>query len=205
MSDAEPPPGARHYPATLRNREPILRVLERVLPRAGLVLEIASGTGEHATWLAPQLPGREWQPTDADPSMLESIAAWTAARGATNVRAPLVLDVTAAEWPIAAADAIFCANMIHIAPWEATLGLVRGAARVLPAGGPLVLYGPFMIDGAHTAPSNEQFDASLRSRDPAWGVRDLTVVAEVASAHGLRLRERIAMPANNLTVVFDRL
>lgn len=100
---------------------------------------------------------------------------------------------------------LFCANMIHIAPWEATLGLVRGAARVLPAGGPLVLYGPFMIDGAHTAPSNEQFDASLRSRDPAWGVRDLTVVAEVASAHGLRLRERIAMPANNLTVVFDRL
>lgn len=202
---APTPPGARHAPATLRNREPILAVLDRVLPETGLVLEIASGTGEHASWLAPRLPGIMWQPTDADPTMLESIAAWTTERAVTNVLPPLVLDVNATPWPVEAAAAIFCANMIHIAPWAATEGLVRGAARILPPGGLLVLYGPFMIEGTHTSPSNAAFDDSLRARDPAWGVRDLRVVAELATSHGLVLVEKVAMPANNLTVVFERI
>jgi len=205
MSDANQPQGAKqHAPATLRNREAILAVLQRVLPAQGLVLEIASGTGEHATWIAPQLPGLVWQPTDRDPAMRESIAAWTAERSATNVLPPLVLDVCDPSWPVDAADAVFCANMIHIAPWEATTGLVGGAARILPTGGVLVLYGPFMIDQVHTAPSNAAFDASLRARNPAWGVRDLGAVADAARAHGLHLRERIAMPANNFSVVFGR-
>lgn len=205
MSDANQRQGSKqHAPATLRNREAIFAVLDRVLPEQGLVLEIASGTGEHATWIAPQLPGIAWQPTDRDPAMLESIAGWIQERAAANVRPPFVLDVSDAEWPVAAADAVFCANMIHIAPWEATAGLVRGCSRILPVGGVLVLYGPFMIDGAHTAPSNEAFAASLRARNPAWGVRDLGAVAELALAGGLHLIERVDMPANNLSVVFER-
>jgi len=199
-----PPPGARHAPATLRNREPILAVLDRVLPDSGIVLEIASGTGEHATWLAPKLPGIAWQPTDADPSALDSIAAWTKESGAPNVLPPLVLDVCEDKWPVAAAAAIFCANMIHIAPWAAAEGLVRGAARILPPGGLLVLYGPFMIDGAHTAPSNASFDEGLRARNPEWGVRDLGAVSALAAGHGFELLEKVEMPANNLTVVFER-
>jgi len=194
----------QHAPATQRNREPILAVLDRVLPEQGLVLEIASGTGEHATYLAPRLPGLIWQPTDRDLDALESIVAWTTEVAATNVRPPLVLDVCSPRWPVESADAIFCANMIHIAPWDATLGLMAGAGRVLPAGGLLVLYGPFMIDHRHTAPSNEAFDASLRARDPSWGVRDLGDVAEAARAQGLALLERVEMPANNFTVVFER-
>jgi SAM-dependent methyltransferase len=205
MSDANQGQGdgKQHAPATLRNREPILAVLQRVLPQTGLVLEIASGTGEHATWVAPQLPGITWQPSDADPQMRASIAAWTAERGATNVLPPIVLDVTMDPWPIDRAAAIFCANMIHIAPWTATEGLMRGAGRVLSPGGRLVLYGPFMIGGAHTAPSNAAFDQSLRGRNPAWGVRDLDAVSAVAASHGLRLVETIEMPANNLSVVFE--
>lgn len=194
----------QHAPATLRNREPILAVLDRVLPEAGLVLEIASGTGEHATYFASRLPGLTWQPTDRDAAALDSIAAWTAERAATNVLPPLLLDVCASVWPVGSADAMFCANMIHIAPWEAALGLLRGAGRILPAGGVLVLYGPFMIDHRHTAPSNAAFDDSLRARDPAWGVRDLGEVSEVARTHGLQLLERIEMPANNLTIVLER-
>jgi SAM-dependent methyltransferase len=194
----------QHAPATVRNRAAIYDVLQRVLPTQGLILEIASGTGEHATWIAPQLLTTVWQPTDRDPAMRESIAAWTEERAAINVLPPLVLDVCEAVWPVTAVAAIFCANMIHISPWEATEGLMRGAGRVLSRGGVLVLYGPFMIDQAHTAPSNEAFDASLRERNPAWGVRDLGVVAEVARKQGLQLRERIEMPANNLGVVFER-
>jgi SAM-dependent methyltransferase len=194
----------QHAPATLRNREPILAVLDRVLPEQGLVLEIASGTGEHATYFAPRLRGVIWQPTDREPAALDSIAAWTAERAATNVRPPLVLDVCASTWPIEAADAIFCANMIHIAPWEAALGLFRGADRIVPAGGVLVLYGPFMIDHRHTAPSNAAFDESLRARDPSWGVRDLGEVSDVARKHGFQLLELVEMPANNLTIVFER-
>jgi SAM-dependent methyltransferase len=205
MSDANQPQGAKqHAPATLRNREAILSVLRLVLPPSGLVLEIASGTGEHATWIAPQLPGIAWQPTDRDPASRESIAAWTAERAAGNVLPPLVLDVCDPVWPVESAAAVFCANMIHISPWAATEGLLRGAARVLSPGGVLVLYGPFMLEHAHTAPSNASFDASLRARNPEWGVRDLGDVAEVARGHGLRLRDKIEMPANNLSVVFDR-
>ncbi|HSD88810.1 MAG TPA: DUF938 domain-containing protein [Kofleriaceae bacterium] len=205
MSDANQPQGAKqHAPATLRNREAILAVLARVLPSPGLVLEIASGTGEHATWIAPQLPGIRWQPTDADPQMLASIAAWTAERAATQVLPPIVLDVCRQPWPIDQAASIFCANMIHIAPWAATEGLMRGAGGVLASGGRLVVYGPFMVGGAHTAPSNAAFDASLRARNPAWGVRDLEAVVALAASHGLHHRETIAMPANNLSVVFER-
>jgi hypothetical protein len=194
----------QHAPATQRNREPILAVLDRVLPEQGLVLEIASGSGEHATYFAPRLPGVIWQPTDADPAALASIDAWTAELAVTNVRPPVLLDVCAATWPVSSADAIFCANMIHIAPWGATLGLFRGAGAILPVGGVLVLYGPFTIDHRHTAPSNAAFDETLRARNPAWGVRDLGDVTGVAHASGLELLEQVAMPANNLTVVFER-
>lgn len=193
----------QHAPATQRNREPILAVLDRVLPEQGLVLEIASGSGEHATYFAPRLPGIVWLPTDREAAALDSIAAWTAEVGATNVRPPQLLDVCSSEWPVEFADAIFCANMIHISPWEATLGLLRGAGRILPAGGLLVLYGPFMIDHQHTAPSNAAFDQSLRARDPSWGVRDLGDVTDAARGQGLQLLERVEMPANNLTLVFE--
>jgi SAM-dependent methyltransferase len=192
----------QHAPATQRNREPILAVLDRVLPEQGVVLEIASGSGEHAAYFAPRLPGVIWQPSDVDAAALDSIVAWT--EDVTNVRPPVLLDVRTTTWPVAAADAIFCANMIHIAPWDATLGLFRGAGRILPAGGVLVLYGPFMIDHRHTAPSNQAFDDSLRARNPAWGVRDLGDVADIAHSHGLQLLERVEMPANNQTVVFER-
>ena len=163
----------QHAPATARNREPILEVCRRVLPPAGTVLEIASGTGEHAVWLAEQLPGLVWQPSDLDEGALGSIAAWIAHTGAANVRPPLRLDVCEGRWPVAEVDAVFNANMIHIAPPEACEGLMRGAGRVIVPRGVLVLYGPFRMGGVHTAPSNAAFDADLRERDPRWGVRDL--------------------------------
>ncbi|HEY0709001.1 MAG TPA: DUF938 domain-containing protein [Polyangia bacterium] len=194
----------RHAPATTRNREPILEVLRRVLPAEGTVLEIASGTGEHAVFFAAAFPRLIWQPTDADAGALASIAAWTSESSASNVATPLPLDVSASTWPIERADAIFCANMIHIAPWAACLGLLSGAGRCLPPGAPLVTYGPYRIGGAHTSESNAAFDADLRARNPLWGVRDLEAVVEVASANGLDLAERVAMPANNQTLVFRR-
>ncbi len=194
----------RHAPAAERNREPILAVLRRVLPTAGLVLEIASGTGQHAAHFARHLPGLAWQPSDRDPDALASIEAWRREAGLANLRAPVALDVARPPWPIAAADAVFAANLIHIAPWAACEGLLRGAGAVLPPGGRLVLYGPFMIGGRHTAPSNAAFDADLRARDPAWGVRDLDAVTALAAAQALAYVERVAMPANNLTVVFER-
>ncbi|MEW5728655.1 MAG: DUF938 domain-containing protein [Pseudomonadota bacterium] len=193
----------RHAPATARNREPILAVLDRVLPARGLVLEIASGTGEHAAHFAPRLPRLDWQPTDPDPDALASIAAWAAETGAVNLRPPLVLDVRR-PWPVGQAEAVFCANMIHIAPWECALALVEGAGRVLPAGGVLVVYGPFRVGGRHTAAGNEAFDADLRRRDPAWGVRDLEAVVETAQAAGLDHMETVPMPANNLIVVWRK-
>jgi hypothetical protein len=192
----------RHAPATLRNREPIIRMLERALPRAGLALEIASGTGEHAVAFAEALPHLTWQPTDRDSAALASIGAHAEAAGLTNLRPPLLLDCESAVWPIARADAIICINMIHIAPWSACVGLLAGAARLLNSEGALYLYGPFRQGGEHTADSNRRFDADLRSRDPNWGVRDLGEVSALAATHGLALVETVSMPANNLGVLF---
>lgn len=200
-----------HAPATLRNRDPILAVLQAVLPEEGLLLEIASGTGEHAAFMAPRLaPGLTWQPSDLDPAALAGIDGHTqplregAPQGARILPA-VPLDTTAAAWPVARADAIFCCNMIHIAPWAAAEGLFAGAARLLPAGAPLVLYGPFKRDGAHTAPSNASFDRTLRERDPAWGVRCLdSEVAPAAAAAGFAPPEVRPLPANNLAVVLRR-
>jgi SAM-dependent methyltransferase len=193
-----------YFPHVARNREPILEVLRRVLPRQGLALEIASGGGEHAAYFAQNLPGLRWQPTDANTEMFESIAAHRAAAGVANLLAPLHLDVTSERWPVERADAMVCCNMIHISPWATTEGLIAGAGRTLPRGGLLYLYGPYKIDGRHTAPSNEDFDASLRVRNPLWGVRDLTDVTELAKRQGLELDETVPMPANNLSVIFRR-
>jgi SAM-dependent methyltransferase len=190
-----------HNAAAERNRQPILEVLQRTLPASGRLLEIASGTGQHAAHFGAALPGWCWQPSDRDDSAFASIQAWT--ENLPNVLPPLRLDVTDSEWPVAGADAVYCANMIHIAPWEACLGLMRGAACCLVPRGLLILYGPYRIEGEHTAPSNAAFDADLKQRDPAWGVRDLEAVAEAAAAQGLALRERIAMPANNQMLVFE--
>jgi SAM-dependent methyltransferase len=192
----------RHAPAAECNRDAILDVLRRVLPPQGLVLEIASGTGQHAAHFARGLPGLVWQPSDPDPDLRASIASWT--EGIATVRPPLDLDAARPDWPVAHADAVVCINMIHIAPWPAALGLLAGAARILGPGAPLYLYGPFMRGGRHTAPSNEAFDADLRRRNPAWGVRDLDEVARAAEAAGLRPDGVVDMPANNLSVVFRR-
>jgi cyclopropane fatty-acyl-phospholipid synthase-like methyltransferase len=193
----------RHAPATARNRDAILAVLKRVLPAQGTVLEIASGTGEHVVHFAAALPGLTFQPSDLDEGALGSIAAWIAEAGLNNVQPPLRLDATQDVWPDTV-DAIFSANMIHIAPWEAALGLFRGAGRALRSGGVLVIYGPFRMGGAHTAPSNQAFDEELRARDPRWGVRDLEMLQAVAAEHGLALEERVPMPANNQTLIFRR-
>jgi SAM-dependent methyltransferase len=200
----EAPDPRLYRPHVARNREPILAVLRRVLPAQGLALEIASGSGEHAIYFAQQLPALTWQPSDPDAEALASIAAHRAAAGVPNVLAPLRLDVTAEPWPLERAEAIVCNNMIHIAPWAAAEGLFAGAGRVLSAAGVLYLYGPYRIDGRHTAPSNEAFDARLRAQDPLWGVRDLADVTVLADRHGLVLAETIAMPANNLSVIFRR-
>jgi SAM-dependent methyltransferase len=199
MSDA-----ARRAPAAARNRDPILQVLRAHLPRPGRVLEIASGTGEHAVWFSRALPEVIWQPTDHDPEALASIAAWRAAEGLTNVLPPLLLDTTAADtWPVARVDAVVSINMIQNAPGAATEGLMTGAARVLRTGGSLYLYGPFREGAAMTA-GNAAFDLDLRARNPEWGVRDLAEVSALALRRGLALAERITMPANNLSVIFRR-
>jgi SAM-dependent methyltransferase len=192
----------QHAPAADRNAAPILEVLRRVLPARGLVLEIARGTGQHAVHVARALPVITWQPSDPDPTARASIDAWRIDAGLANLRAPLALDVTA-PWPIDAADAIVCINMVHISPWAASLALFAGAARILPAGGILYLYGPYRFDGA-TAPSNEAFDLSLRSRDPAWGVRDVRDLDAAAAPHALDRIDTIPMPANNHSLIFQR-
>ena len=191
----------RHAPATERNRDPIAAVLREVLPARGLVLEIASGTGEHAAYFAGLFPGLEWQPSDPDPSALNSIEAWTADAGAANLSEPIELDA-AGTWAVDHADAILCINMVHISPWAATLGLLAGAARLLPTGGPLILYGPYRRGAVESAESNEAFDRSLKARNPDWGLRDLEEVIAAAEAKGLSLERVVEMPANNLTVVF---
>lgn len=200
---AEDSGGARkHAPATLRNREAIAAVLAEVLPEAGGVLEIASGSGEHCAFFAERFPALRWQPSDPEPSAVTSIAAWCA--GMDNVAPPLAIDASAPDWPVERADALLCINMVHISPWEATLGLLDGAARVLAEGGPLVLYGPYRRAEVPTAPSNEAFDASLKARDPRWGLRDVAEVTAVAAARGLRFERLVEMPANNLMLVYRR-
>lgn len=194
----------RSSPASVRNREPILAALRPRLPATGLVLELASGTGEHAVHCAAALPALEWQPTDVDPEALASIAAWRAEAQLPNLRAPLLLDALRWPWPVERADAIFCANMVHISPWEVSVALFAGAARVLPAGAPLCTYGPYRFAGAFTAPSNQAFDASLRQRDPRWGVRDVADLTTLALEHGLTLEETVEMPANNHLLRFRR-
>lgn len=192
----------RQAPAAARNVGPIGDVLEEWLPAGGLVLEIASGTGEHALAFARRLPGLEWQPTDPDPQALASIAAW-AEEGPPNLKPPVQLDVCAPDWPVEAADAILCINMVHIAPWEASLGLLDGAERLLGPGAPLILYGPWLEVGKPTAPSNQAFDISLRDRDPRWGLRPVEDFASEAEMRGLHLLERRPMPSNNLMLRFE--
>lgn len=191
-------------PAAERNKGPILEVLKRFLPESGLVLEIASGTGQHVVHFAAALPALTWQPTDLDPEHLISIAAWRRHNGLQNVRPPFELDVDADPWPVERADAVLCFNMIHIAPWAATKGLLKGAARALVPGGILFLYGPYRRFGAHTAPSNAAFDADLRTRDPEWGLRDIEEVVALAAKNTLSLVEVVPMPANNFSVIFRR-
>ncbi|MGE8130822.1 DUF938 domain-containing protein [Methylobacterium sp. NPDC080182] len=191
-------------PAVARNRDAILAVLREILPDSGTVLEIASGSGEHAVHVAAALPGLDWLPSDPEPAARRSIAAHALRAGLDNIRPPLALDAAAAAWPVARVDGIVCINMIHIAPWAATEGLMAGAGRVLSAGGVLFLYGPFREADRPFAESNAAFDASLRARDPAWGVRDLDAVAAEAARHGLSLVRRVAMPANNLSLIFRR-
>jgi hypothetical protein len=207
MAIGDAPRDARRFaPATERNRSAILEVLRGALPAEGCVLEIASGSGEHAVWFGHHLPHLVFQPSDPDPVNRASIAAWIAHTAVANVLPPIALDATGTDWSLPQSPAaVLCINMIHIAPWTATLGLLRGASATLPPGGLLYLYGPFRRDGAHTSESNAMFDADLRSRDATWGVRDLEAVSDAAHAAGFGEPTTIAMPANNLSVVFRRM
>ncbi|MEM8809908.1 MAG: DUF938 domain-containing protein [Cyanobacteria bacterium P01_G01_bin.38] len=204
--------------ATERNREPILTVLQQGLPATGTVLEIASGTGQHATFLAPRLAPRYWLPSDPQPMLQDSIRAWAEADPSEHLLSPLAIDAAETRWPVEdqplaeiigstnvpPINAIVNINMIHISPWEACLGLFAGAQRILPSGGILYLYGPYQRDGQHTAPSNASFDGWLRSQNPAWGVRHLEDVIATAQIHQLQLQSIVDMPANNLSVIFKK-
>ena len=191
-------------PSAQRNRDPILAVLRETLPAKGLVLEIASGSGEHAMHFAAALPGLSFQPSDPNAEARASIDAWAKEAALPNLLPALALDASTPGWPLARADAVICINMIHISPWAATQGLIAEAARLLPPGGPLYLYGPYRQSGVPLAPSNAAFDESLRSRDPRWGLRELDTVAALAAAAGFGPPEVTAMPANNLSVVFRK-
>lgn len=194
----------RHAPATMRNRDAIAAVLADWLPASGKALEVASGSGEHVVHFAAAFPGIDWQPSDPDPAGLTSIAAYRAEAGLANIAQPLSLDAAARDWPVDQVDAILCINMVHISPWEATLGLFAGAARLLAPAAPLILYGPYIEADVPTADSNAAFDESLRSRNPAWGLRDADAVKAAAADGGLAFAERRAMPANNLMLLFRR-
>jgi Protein of unknown function (DUF938) len=201
----------QHAPATQRNREVILEVILEVLPPQGTILEVASGTGEHAVFFAPSLKPRRWLPSDPSSSARASIAAWMEDSGCDNLESPVEIDASMQTWlvetdfkPTIPITAIVNINMIHISPWSACLGLMAGANRILPAGGILYMYGPYLVNGQHTAPSNEAFDASLRSRDSEWGIRDLDRVVAAAKAENLKLLKTVQMPANNLSVIFEK-
>jgi len=194
----------RSAPHVARNAGPIAEVLREVLPERGLILEVASGSGEHALHFAREFPKLLWQPSEPEPAALRSIEAWRAEAGLFNLLPAVALDVRAADWPVAEADVILAINMIHISPWSATLGLLRGAARLLVPGAPLYLYGAYRQEGVETAPSNEAFDGSLRERDPEWGLRELEAVVAEAEERGFVLDKVIAMPANNLSVILRK-
>ena len=194
----------RHAPATARNSGPLSEVLASELPDRGLVLEVASGTGEHAVFMARRFPLLEWQPTDSDPEALASVNAWIEEARLENLRAGLTLDAAEADWPIGEANAVLCVNMVHISPWIATEGLFKGASRVLSSGSPLILYGPFLEEEVQTAQSNLAFDQDLRRRDASWGLRRLEEVDRVALQNGLARTARYEMPANNLTLVYRK-
>ena len=196
--------GRRSAPAALRNREPIAEVLSNWLPPCGLVLEIASGTGEHALYFAERFPSLDWQPSDLHPDALSSIAAWRGHVDLPNLEAPLVLDAASPDWPIETADAVLSINMVHISPWVSALGLLDGAARLLGPGAPLILYGPWLNDDVPTAPSNLAFDADLKHRDPRWGLRRVEEFAAAAAERGLELETVRPMPANNMMLLLRR-
>ena len=200
-----PTAGARRSaPAALRNREPIAAVIADWLPKTGLVLEVASGTGEHSAWFARRFPQLDWQPSDIDAGALASIRAWRAESGLSNLREPLAIDAAAPDWPIGRADAVLSINMVHISPWAAALGLLDGASRLLGPGAPLILYGPWLSDAIDTAPSNLAFDRDLKARDPSWGLRKVEEFAAKAATRGLALIGQKAMPANNLMLLFRK-
>ena len=194
----------RSAPAAQRNRELIAGVLAEWLPDRGVVLEIASGTGEHAVHFAERFPGLEWQPSDVHADALGSIRAWRDDSGLSNIREPIVVDASSADWPVERADAVLSINMVHISPWASALGMIENASRLLGAGAPLILYGPWLKDGIRTAASNLAFDADLRRRDPQWGLRRVEDFAQSASGKGLDLAEIRQMPANNLMLLFRR-
>jgi hypothetical protein len=194
----------REAPAAARNRDPIAAVLAEELPASGRVLEVASGTGEHAIHFAARFPQLSWQPSDPDADARASIAAWSEEAGLANLRAPLAIDAAADVWPITACDAVVCINMIHISPLAATHGLVRAAGQLLDSGGPLIVYGPWLEDGVATAASNLAFDGWLKERDPAFGLRQTSWMDSLCARHGMQRARRIAMPANNLMLVYRK-
>ncbi|WP_232343355.1 DUF938 domain-containing protein [Novosphingopyxis sp. YJ-S2-01] len=196
--------GKQHAPATLRNRAAIAELLAEWLPETGRVLEVASGSGEHIVYFASHFPALRWQPSDPEPAAQRSIAAWTGEARLANVEPPIALDARAEHWDVARIDAVLCINMVHISPWEATEGLFAGAGRLLPPAAPLILYGPFLEADVETADSNLSFDASLKARDPRWGLRDLGEITALAQQYGFERPDRRAMPANNLMLRFVR-
>lgn len=194
----------QHAPATQRNREPIAGVLAEELPESGRVLEVAAGTGEHAVFFARRFPTLGWLPSDPSEEALASIAAYREEYPVDNLAEPVKLDASSRDWPVESAEAILCVNMVHISPWEASTGLFDGAARLLEKGAPLILYGPYFEDGVEPAPSNLDFDRSLKARDPRWGIRDLPEIDRLAARSGFTRTARHEMPANNLTLVYRR-
>ncbi len=194
----------RSAPTALRNREPIAQILGEWLPRSGLVLEIASGTGEHVVHFAERFSALDWQPSDIHPDALASIEAWREEARLPNIRSPLVVDASSADWPIDRADAILSINMVHISPWTSALGLLDGAARLLAPGAPLILYGPWLSADRATARSNLDFDSELKARNPEWGLRHVEDFSSAAAERGLQFVDIRAMPANNSMLLLRR-